>query len=148
MFSANLYMEAVLQIFYIFMGFYGWKQWNKRDKEDAKFKIETLSLKTHFIILFSIIFFSLLIGYFLEIYTNAALPFLDSLTTFGALVATYMVAKKVLENWIYWFFIDALSVMLYINREFYLTAILFCLYLIIILFGFRTWLNIYRSQDF
>ena len=148
MFSANLYMEAVLQIFYIFMGFYGWKQWNKRDKEDSKFKIETLSLKTHFIILFSIIFFSLFIGYFLEMYTNAALPFLDSLTTFGALVATYMVAKKVLENWIYWFFIDALSVMLYINREFYLTAILFCLYLIIILFGFRTWLNIYRSQDF
>ena len=147
MFSANLYMESVLQIFYIFMGFYGWKQWSQRNKQDAKFEIETWNLKIHFIILFSVILFSVLAGYLLEIYTNAALPFLDSLTTFGALVATYMVAKKVLENWIYWFFIDALSVMLFINRELYLTAILFCIYLIIIIFGFKAWLNIYRSQE-
>ena len=147
MFSANLYMESVLQIFYIFMGFYGWKQWSQRDKQDAKFEIATWNLKIHFIILFSVILFSVLAGYLLEIYTNAALPFLDSLTTFGALVATYMVAKKVLENWIYWFFIDALSVMLFINRELYLTAILFCIYLIIIIFGFKAWLNIYRSQE-
>ena len=147
MFSANLYMESVLQIFYIFMGFYGWKQWSQRNKQDAKFEIETWNLKIHFIILFSVILFSVLAGYLLEIYTNAALPFLDSLTTFGALVATYMVAKKVLENWIYWFFIDALSVMLFINRELYLTAILFCIYLIIILFGFKAWLNMYRYQE-
>ena len=41
MFSANLYMESILQIFYIFMGFYGWKQWSQRDKQDAKFEVET-----------------------------------------------------------------------------------------------------------
>ena len=58
-----------------------------------------------------------------------------------------MVAKKVLENWFYWFVIDAISVMLFIERELYLTALLFLIYLIIIIFGYRTWLKDYELQS-
>ena len=106
--------------------------------------MSTWSLRRHVIVIFSILGFSFLAGNLLEAYTNAALPFFDSLTTFGALVATYMVAKMKLENWIYWFVIDSISVFLFFERELYLTALLFCLYLIIIIFGFRSWLAEYR----
>ena len=80
-------------------------------------------------------------GATLEKYTQAALPFLDALTTWGAIITTYMVAKKILENWIYWFVIDSISIYLYISRELYLTAFLFFIYLIIIIFGYRSWIK-------
>ena len=71
--------------------------------------------------------------------TDAALPFLDAFVTWGAVIATYMVAKKLIENWIYWFVIDSISIYLFISRELYLTALLFFVYLIIIIFGYISW---------
>jgi len=77
--------------------------------------------------------------YILDNYTDAALPFFDALTTWGAVVATYMVAKKLIENWIYWFVIDFISVFLFLSRDLFLTALLFAGYLVIIIFGYRAW---------
>jgi len=54
-------------------------------------------------------------------------------------VATYMVAKKLIENWIYWFVINFISVFLFVSRDLNLTAMLFVVYLIIIFFGYRSW---------
>ena len=50
-----------------------------------------------------------------------------------------MVAKKLIENWIYWFVVDLISVFLFLTRDLYLTAGLFIVYLIIIVFGYKTW---------
>ena len=145
MFTANLYMESILQIFYIFMGVYGFNQWKSDIANTEEISITTWNLKTHLIVLGIILISSYFAGYILDTYTDAKLPFLDSLTTFGALFATYMVAKKILENWIYWFLIDSVSIYLFIERELYLTSILFCLYLVIIIFGFRSWLAVFRA---
>jgi nicotinamide mononucleotide transporter len=57
-----------------------------------------------------------------------------------------MVAQKILENWLYWLVIDSLSVVLYLDRELYVTALLFVVYLIIIGFGWSAWLKTYRSS--
>ena len=86
-----------------------------------------------------IIVFTIISGYLLAKYTKASLPYFDAFTTWGAVVATYMVAKKLLENWIYWFVIDFVSVFLFISRELYITAFLFTGYLIIIVFGYLAW---------
>ncbi len=145
MFTANLYMESILQIFYIFMGVYGFNQWKSDIANTEEISITTWNLKTHLTVLGIILISSYFAGYILDTFTDAKLPFLDSLTTFGALFATYMVAKKILENWIYWFLIDSVSIYLFIERELYLTSILFCLYLIIIIFGFRSWLAVFRA---
>ena len=67
------------------------------------------------------------------------MPFIDALTTWGAVVTTYMVAKKLLENWIYWFVIDSISIYLFVSRELYFTAFLFLVYLFIIVIGYRSW---------
>ena len=109
MYSANLYMEALLQIFYIFIGLYGLYQWRfKADKKDA-LKITTWSVKNHLIVIGALVFLTSLSGYVLMIYTAAASPFIDAFTTWGAIAASYLVAKKILENWFYWFVIDFLS---------------------------------------
>ena len=74
------------------------------------------------------------------------MPYADSFTTIGALVATYMVTKKVLENWVYWFVLDSVSVFIYLARELYLYALLFVLYLVLIVIGYRRWLRDFRAQ--
>ena len=85
---------------------------------------------------FGLVFVS---GELLTRYSQAALPFLDSFTTWGAIVATFMVARKILENWLYWFVIDAVSIWLYINRDLYFTTLLFAAYLVMIVIGYRSW---------
>lgn len=147
MMSANLYMEAYLQIFYIFMAIYGWFQWNKISEDKSKFIVRTWSIKQHLIVISSVICLAYISGSLLNIYTEAALPFIDALTTWGAIIATYMVAKKLLENWIYWFVIDSISVLLFMSRGLYLTSVLFFVYLIIIYFGYKSWTKIKHEMN-
>ena len=142
MYDAGLYMEAYLQIFYIIMAFYGLQQWRSGDANASQFIVRTWDKRLHIKVIILIIFMSLISGFLLEKYTNAILPFIDGLTTWGAIVATYMVAKRLLENWIYWFVIDFISIFLFMSRGLYLTAGLFFIYLVIIYFGYMSWIKI------
>ena len=137
--KAGLYMEAYLQVFYVVMGIYGWSQWSASNASNPSFIVNTWSKYQHMITISIILVLSLLSGFLLERYTDAALPFLDALVSWGAVVATYMVAKKLLENWIYWFVIDATSIFLFIERGLWLSALLFATYLVIIFFGYQSW---------
>ena len=142
MYDAGLYMEAYLQIFYIIMAFYGLQQWRSGDANAPQFIVRTWDMRLHIKVIILIIFMTLISGFLLEKYTNAILPFIDGLTTWGAIVATYMVAKRLLENWIYWFVIDFISIFLFMSRGLYLTAGLFFIYLVIIYFGYMSWIKI------
>ena len=81
----------------------------------------------------------MLSGWLLAQHTNAAWPYFNSFTTWGSVVTTVMVAKKVLENWLYWLVIDAISIPLYMDRGLYMTAILFMVYIVIAIFGYLNW---------
>jgi len=93
-----------------------------------------------------VIILSLLSGYLLNNHTTAVMPYLDSFTTWGAVLTTYMVAKKILENWIYWIVIDTLAIYLYVDRELYLTAFLMMVYVVLAIFGFKIWLKTYQQN--
>lgn len=137
--SAGLYMEAYLQIFYIFMGFYGWSQWKINTSNTSNFVINTWNKSQHLFATSIVLILSIVSAILLRFFTDAALPFLDALVAWGAVVATYMVAKKLLENWIYWLVIDSISIFLFISRDLFPTAFLFVIYIIIIIYGYRSW---------
>jgi len=82
---------------------------------------------------------TLMSGYFLSQKTEAAWPYLDSFTTWGAVVTTYMVARKIFENWIYWFVINSVALFLYIERGLYPTALLMMIYLVLVIIGIISW---------
>ena len=145
--SAGLYMEAYLQIFYVGMGFYGWSQWRAGAGNATSFIVNTWTKNQHLSAIFMILFLSAMPGFLLDSYTDAALPFLDALVTWGAVIATYMVAKKLLENWVYWFIIDGISVFLFIARDLWLTALLFAIYMVIIFFGYQSWNKIRNESN-
>ena len=144
--SAGLYMEAYLQIFYVFMGLYGWLQWRKGNQIDNNFIVNTWSMLKHFYAISLILALSVLSGLLLKSYTDAVLPFFDAFVTWGAVVATYMVAKKLLENWIYWLVIDSISILLFISRGLLPTAFLFGLYIVIIFFGYKAWKKVLEEN--
>jgi len=142
-FDVNLYMESLLQIFYIVMAFYGWYQWSDVDHADdrddiQKVKISCWTLKQH-LLSFTIITVLVAISATLLSNTSAAFPWLDSFTTWSAVIATWMVTKKILENWIYWFVIDSVNIFLYLQKGLYLTSILFGLYVILTVVGYAQW---------
>lgn len=139
MFDAKLYMESVLQLFYLAMAAYGWYQWRQHDQNDEVLQVRTWPLSYHLFAIASVLILVFASGHLLSEYSDAALPHLDSFTTWGAVIATFMVARKILENWVYWFVIDAVSVGLYLNRGLLLTALLFVLYLVLIILGYRSW---------
>lgn len=139
MFEARLYMESVLQVFYLAMAGYGWHQWRQGGADGSSLAVSTWPVRRHVLAVSAVLILVFVSGELLTRYSNAALPFLDSLTTWGAVVATFMVTRKILENWIYWFVIDAVSIVLYLNRELYFTAVLFTAYLVMIVIGYRSW---------
>jgi nicotinamide mononucleotide transporter len=139
MYQARLYMESGLQVFYLAMAAYGWHQWRRGGLHGDELKVSTWPLRYHLLAIGSVMILVFISGELLTRYSNAALPFLDSLTTWGAVVATFMVTRKILENWIYWFVIDAVSIALYLSRELFFTAALFTAYLVMIVIGYRAW---------
>ncbi|MEH6559498.1 MAG: nicotinamide riboside transporter PnuC [Oceanicoccus sp.] len=144
--NVNLLMESVLQLYYLAMAIYGWWQWRLRTRRNDRLSIQVWSLRRHGLVITSVCLLVFLSGYLLEKNTSAALPYLDSLTTWGAVITTYMVAHKVLENWLYWLFIDGVSIYLYIDRELYFTALLFVLYIVIAVFGYFRWRTLYMTK--
>tara|TARA_B100000965_G_C19567354_1_gene747423 strand:- start:687 stop:1271 length:585 start_codon:yes stop_codon:yes gene_type:complete len=146
MFSAGLYMESGLQIFYIVMGIYGWIQWNNRSSNNS-LTVSTWPIINHIYILLILIFLVTFSGLILSNLTEAVSPYIDAFTTWGAIIATYLVAKKILENWYYWFVVDFVSVFLFLSRELYTTALLFSIYIILVIFGFIAWRKSMRLEN-
>lgn len=147
MYQAGLYMESLLQVFYLCMGFYGLSQWSKTINNNQNTYVDLWSIGNHIFAISLVIVLSFLSGTLLSNFSNAALPFIDAFTTWGAIVASYMVAKKILENWIYWFVIDFISVFIFASRGLYFTSALFVTYLVIIYFGYKSWSKIRLNQN-
>ena len=147
MYQAGLYMESLLQVFYLCMGFYGLSQWTKTINNNQNTYVNLWSIGNHIFAISLVIVLSFLSGILLSNFSNAALPFIDAFTTWGAIVASYMVAKKILENWIYWFVIDFISVFIFASRGLYFTSALFVTYLVIIYFGYKSWSKIRLNQN-
>ena len=101
--------------------------------------IVSINAKTHFKLILIGLLLTFLLGYYLTIYASAASPLIDSFTTIFSIIGTFMVAKKILENWIYWIIIDIVSIQLYIGRELYLTGLLFLIYTVIAIYGYFAW---------
>lgn len=137
--QAQLYMDAALQVFYAAMAIYGWSQWRHGGPAESALRISTRPLPWHGVAIAVVLMISIVSGFLLNRYTDAAFPYLDSITTWSSVIATWMVARKVLENWLYWIAIDSVSVYLYVNRDLYLTVILFLLYVMIAFAGWQTW---------
>jgi nicotinamide mononucleotide transporter len=144
--DAKLYMESVLNLFYFAMAVYGFRFWLVHGGGTSGPRVTRWPLPVHAAAILAILVLSLASGFFLARLTDAEFPYIDSMTTFAAFWTTFLVARKVLENWWYWLVIDVVSIWLYWTRGLELTALLFAAYVVMIPFGLAAWTRSMRDR--
>jgi nicotinamide mononucleotide transporter len=143
--GAKLPMQASLQAYYVAMAVYGFWRWSRGEGEATR-AVTTWPLKGHLAAWAVILAVSALSSQFLSGQTQAAWPFLDSLTTWGSLVATWLVTQVKLENWLYWIAMDTISVFLFASQGLMFVALLFAAFLVVSAVGFFTWFKTWRAH--
>jgi nicotinamide mononucleotide transporter len=143
-FEAKLYAETALQIFYFIMAIWGYFSWKNNKK---KLTISEWSIKKHLKIIFFGTLITFILGFVFSTFSKAEMPIIDSFTTVFSILATYMIVKKVLSNWLYFIIIDLASIYIYFSRDLHLSSILFLLYTIIAVYGYIKWSRLHIRNE-
>ncbi|SKB70883.1 nicotinamide riboside transporter PnuC [Daejeonella lutea] len=141
--DAKLYADMGLQVYFLVMNFYGWYFWSRKDASQTV-PVSSITLREIVLSIFGIVVFTAGLGFFLYKGTDASFPFIDSFCTACSLVAQIFLARKVMENWLIWIFVDIIYVGVYIVKDLHLTAGMYALYIYIAVMGYLEWRRQYR----
>lgn len=162
-FGAKLYADATINIYYFAVSVYGWYYWKHGGKkpqteetdnspidrvfddgnpvmevkEEAPIKFNTMTENIYFLVYTFVTW--IVLGILLNTYTNSDVPWYDSLTTAIFFIAMILMAKKRIENWVYWLIADAAIIPLCIYKGLYFTAFQYLIFTIIAIAGFLSW---------
>ena len=150
-FQSKFYADMGLQVYYVLISIYGWYYWikGKRTENNSSVPVrqvnKTLWIKLSLITIF--LYFAILVV--LLNFTDSDVPYMDSFTTSLSITATWMLAKKYIEHWLIWIFVDLFSSGLYIYKNLWPTVILFLVYSIMAYLGYVEWKkDIDRKYEF
>lgn len=139
MYSAKLYGEAGLQIIYAAMTLYGLYQWWQKRNPNLTIPPLSAPLNLHGIGIGITGVLTGLLGYFMDHYTDAPVPYLDASLTAASLFANYLLAKRYAENWLWWIVIDLACAVLFYSRGLPVFAGLFVVYTLLAVQGWFSW---------
>lgn len=138
-FVSKFYADMGLQVYYVFVSIYGWYHWVKGSENSKEIPVTNTKPKEWIWLLFVSAVLFIIIYYILKKFTDSPVPVGDSITTSLSIVATWMLARKMLEHWLIWIFVDALSMGLYIYKSLWPTVILFFVYTVMAYIGYIKW---------
>jgi nicotinamide mononucleotide transporter len=144
-FNARLYADMGLQFYFLATNIYGWYFWSKKPATDDKTPVIRIKKKEMIFSVAAILAFTFLLGSVLK-YTPASYPFIDSFCTACSLVAQIFLARKVLENWLIWIFVDIIYVGVYLFKGLHLTAVMYAIYVGIALIGYIDWKKDFKKH--
>ena len=144
--KGQLPMQAMLNFYYMAMAIYGYKLWQKQGKANQTVVINRLSWPQQFsfFILGSLLTFATA-NYLISIEASQS-PYLDAGVTVFSMLNTILMARKVLQNWLYWIVIDAAAIVLYAQTGYYATIVMFTIYLVLALLGYISWMKLYYRE--
>lgn len=142
---SHLPMQSTLNAYYVVMSVYGWLHWTNNAREDD-LPIARWPLHRHAVAVAAILLVSALLARVLQRETQAAWPFLDSVTTCTSLFATWLLSRLKLENWLYWMGADSVASFMFGAQGHAFSALMYGSYIVIAVFGYRAWLRRYRRQ--
>lgn len=146
-FHSKFYADMGVNIYYFFASIYGWVYWNRHNKNEQE-KLPITRTPKRFIfplIIIGTLLFSF-IAFILVKYTDSPVPYGDSFTTALSILAMWLLAKKHVEQWLFWFVVNIFSCALYAWKGLYTTSILFGIYAIISVFGYFKWKKMMLNQ--
>jgi nicotinamide mononucleotide transporter len=140
-YDKRLYMQAALNVFYVAMAVYGYIEWRKRQDSKGEVPVVRWTTSMHVAAAVGVSAVTIVNGWRLEAQTDAVSPYLDAFVTWGSVLTTWMVARRVVENWLYWIIVDGVAVVLYFRQDLRVTALLFVAYIGIVIHGYRVWVR-------
>ncbi len=141
-FDARFYAQAGLQVYYLFISLYGWWSWrlsseNKSGRKTLTISFTNPSLWVKLILLNFVL--TWIIYFITSSFTNDSIPVTDASIASLSIIATWMLARKKIEHWLIWIFVDLISAGLYLYRGLYPTVLLFIVYSIMAGIGYVEW---------
>ena len=140
-YQARLFSDVGLQGVFILLSIYGWYSWLFGNEQKTILLVHKIHAKLSVICIGFFIIFTLISGYLFSQYSEANLPYLDASLTSISLIATWMTARKYLENWMLWIFADVAYAGMYLYKGLNGTAILYVFLIILAVKGYRNWLK-------
>jgi nicotinamide mononucleotide transporter len=145
-FFSKVYANMGLNFYYVVISLYGFRQWSRQSpvEKEKNLPAETIHYR-HLgwklaVVLFSLLFLIyLLIYYVLKNYTDSVIPAGDAVSTTIGIVATWMLAHRIIEHWFFWIVADALCVYLSYILNLYPTMLLYLCYTVLAFVGYYTW---------
>jgi nicotinamide mononucleotide transporter len=138
--QGGLLMQSALQVFYIAMAAYGWYAWRGGSiGQGATLPVTRWSGGRHAAAIAAVLVATLVNGWLMARRSGGLVPYVDAFVAWTSVLATWLVARKVLENWLYWIVVDAVAAALYWTQGFQATAALFALYVAIAVRGYVAW---------
>jgi nicotinamide mononucleotide transporter len=144
-FESRLYADMGLQFYFMAMNIYGWYYWSHKPANEKKTPVQLITKKELILSAIAIVVFTVFLGSVLK-YTPASYPYIDSFCAACSLVAQVFLARKVLENWLIWVFVDTIYVGVYIFKHLDLTAAMYAVYIGIAIMGYVDWKREYKKQ--
>ena len=141
-----LVSSAILNFYYMLMAVYGFVLWRGGGEEGKELEITQWSLQKNILVIFLGIVISLVLAYLSDTYTEAKFAYLDTFVMVFSVIATWMLAKKVLENWLYWMVIDSAAIILYWKSGYLATIVLFVIYVILAVYAYLSWRKSYAEH--
>lgn len=137
-FTSKLYAEAGINSYYFVMSVYGWYYWTHADPNRPQVRVTRSSGKEHLIAAAMTIGAFMLIRFGLD-YTDSDVPNWDAITTATAITGMWLMAKKKIENWIYWILTDVIATPLYFYKELYFFSFQFLVFTALATWGYFSW---------
>ena len=145
-FTSKLYADMALNVYYVIISIYGWYSWKYSNNNTSELAISKLTPKVFIILLLITLILFIIFSFVLKIYTDSTIPFGDAFITAGSVIATWMLTRKILEQWLFWIVVDFTSMAIYFYKELYFTVILFAVYTVLAIIGYIEWKKEIQSK--
>jgi len=142
--DGDLPMQAIMNFYYMAMAIYGYLLWRQQGQSEDTLHITRWSWSQQFLFLILGSLITFIIGYYLSTQTQSQSPYLDAGVTVFSILNTWLMARKILQNWLYWIAIDSAAIVLYAQNGYYATIVMYSVYLILAIIGFISWQKRYR----
>ncbi|TBV10041.1 nicotinamide riboside transporter PnuC [Phytopseudomonas dryadis] len=145
--GVKLYSDMLLQLVFAVLQGYGWWRWSSGHSVSGKVRIERLPAREGLLGLAVGLAGAGLLGALMQHFTDAALPWLDSALSAFSLVASLWAARKYAASWYLWIVLDSVYVGLFLYKDLYLTAALYAGFIVLAVYGLRTWQKDLQAQE-
>lgn len=146
-YDAKLYSDTLLQGIFALLQGYGWWRWSQGGIAQGKVRVGRLPWCEAWLGLAGGLLGALLLGSLMSRYTDAAVPWVDSTLTAFSLVASVWAARKYVASWWLWIALDLAYIGLFLFKDLQLTAALYAGFVVLAIYGLRTWRQDLQRQE-